>query len=186
MSFTLDYIIEPAQDGTEFKIIDRSNWDDTDAPSNDPSTYSSKSIELYNDSNSLIGSRDLSNTEFNAYLSNDGLEVTTDMLANYDEDYFVDGYYEIKLSFTDSGGTTYDNRKPQGFLAFARLRAKRLPLLQEAERLDYVKNEDTYSINIYLTCAEYSAELGLKDQFIFYMNWINKKLNTYNIKTIIE
>jgi hypothetical protein len=185
MAFTVSNFIEPSQDATAFKISDRSNWSDDAAPSQASIVTAQLSIEG-DPLDSAVTYDILTNggdrTNFNEYLDNSGHEVKASDLGLDD---FQDGYYKITLTMND-GADDYTYANEQAFLAYARLKARRLPLLLDEDDLVYKDNETLYSINMYLKAAELAVEMGMKDDFDIIMERINEYYNTYGISLTSE
>lgn len=133
------------------------------------------------------GDKYLSLSDGKIYHYTAALWVLTTETALFPNGTFPDGFYQVIILVTgtdDEVAIPADEQSyinSQGFLAYARQAARQLPILTYPGRLDYKKNEDAYSINMYLDSAEFAGEVNRPAQFAEIMDWVNKMFNLYNI-----
>jgi hypothetical protein len=175
MAFTLNYTIEEAQDATEYLVVDRSNWSLSDWGSLPAYADVTTTIRLIFPNGEYVD-KTLNETEYNAYVSNLGVEIDSSF---YSLTSFEDGLYQVMVTIT--GAHTVPNTIPVGFLAWLRYKARKLPLLNDEENLDFKTNDKLFSINMYLYSAEVAASQNDTENFTIIVNWINYNYNLLEI-----
>jgi len=181
-----------AQDGKSFRIYDDSEWNGESGSATAViiriKHIDDDDVEIDYDDYPLIVPGD--DSKYLEYLSTDGhvvntSDLTIDGIAASEQ--FPDGYYEIKVVYTDGsyaeGGEPYFTNV-QGFLAKYRCMKRTMPaLLLEWPITDAVrrKNDDIYSLGLYLDAAEYAASLEEMVMFRRFVGLIQDILDHYAI-----
>ena len=191
-SFTPGTRVVLAQDGKSFRIYDDSEWNGESGSATAAiiriKHIDDDDVETDYDDYPLIVPGD--DSKYLEYLSTDGHVVnTSDLTINSvaAAEQFVDGYYEIKVVYTD--GSYAEGSEPyftnvQGFLAKYRCMKRTMPsLLLEWPITDAVrrKNDDIYSLGLYLDAAEYAATLEQMVMFRKFIALIRNVLDHYAI-----
>ena len=181
-----------AQDGKSFRIYDDSEWNGESGSATAAiiriKHIDDDDVETDYDDYPLIVPGD--DSKYLEYLSTDGhvvntSDLTIDGIAASEQ--FPDGYYEIKVVYTD--GSYAEGSEPyftnvQGFLAKYRCMKRTMPaLLLEWPITDAVrrKNDDIYSLGLYLDAAEYAATLEEIVMFRRFVSLIRNMLDHYAI-----
>ena len=181
-----------AQDGKSFRIYDDSEWNGESGSATAAiiriKHIDDDDVETDYDDYPLIVPGD--DSKYLEYLSTDGhvvntSDLTIDGIAASER--FPDGYYEIKVVYTD--GSYAEGSEPyftsvQGFLAKYRCMKRTMPaLLLEWPITDAVrrKNDDIYSLGLYLDAAEYAATLEEMVMFRRFVSLIRNMLDHYAI-----
>lgn len=129
-------------------------------------------------------------TKFDEYLSTDGhlieiANLTIDGVAAADR--FPDGYYEITVTYDDGSyapGSEPYYKNTQAFLAKYRCMKRTMPaLLLTWPITDIVrrKNDDIYTLGLYLDAAEYAADLEKKVEFRKFIALIRSLVDYYAV-----
>jgi hypothetical protein len=181
-----------AQDGKSFRIYDDSIWNG-ESGSATAVNISIKHIddndeEIEYDDYPLIEPGD--DSKYQEYLSSDGhlveiADLTIDGEAAAER--FPDGYYEVTVTYTD--GSYADGEEPyyknvQGFLAKYRCMKRTMPaLLLEWPITDAVrrKNDDIYTLGLYLDAAEHAASLEQMTMFRKFIAVIRNLVDHYSV-----
>ena len=183
-----------SQDGKTFRIYDDSIWNGESGNA----TSAIVSIKHIDDDDNEIEYDDYllirlgDDSRYLEYLSEDGhlidiADLTIDGGAAAER--FPDGYYEISVIFTD--GSYAEGEEPyytavMGFLAKYRCMKRSMPsLLLEWPITDEVrrKNDDIYSLGLYLDAAEYAATLEEMVKFRRFVAVIRNLLDHYEVPT---
>jgi hypothetical protein len=191
-SFTPGTRVVLAQDGKSFRIYDDSEWNGESGSATavivQIKHIDDDDVEIDYDNYPLINPGD--DSKYLEYLSTDGhvvntSDLTIDGIAASEQ--FPDGYYEIKVVYTD--GSYAEGSEPyftnvQGFLAKYRWMKRTMPaLLLEWPITDAVrrKNDDIYSLGLYLDAAEYAATLEQMVMFRKFVELIRKVVDHYEV-----
>lgn len=185
-------IVVLAQDAESFRITDDSEWNGESGNA----TSAIVSIKHIDDEDEEIEYDDYpliipgDDSKYLEYLSADGhvintSDLTIDGVAASTK--FPDGYYEIKVTFDD--GSYAEGSEPyytnvQGFLAKYRCMKRTMPaLLLEWPITDAIrrKNDDIYTLGLYLDAAEYAATQEQYVMFMKFVELIRKLVDTYEI-----
>lgn len=181
-----------SQDGKTFRLYDDSEWNG-ESGSATSAVVSIKRIddddvETVYDDYLLIRPGD--DSRYLEYLSDDGHLVDSANLTIDGEaapERFQDGYYEVSVVFSD--GSYVEGEEPyytctEGFLSKYRCMKRTMPsLLLEWPITDEVrrKNDDIYSLGLYLDAAEYAASLEEMIKFRKFVAVIEELLDHYAI-----
>ena len=194
MAYSVDFVqatlIEEAQDGMGFKIIDDSVWGAGDQALTSLCTVSVVHIDdnddviTYDDYQLIVG---VTRTKFNEYLADSGhvidiADLTIGGVAA--EDVFPDGYYEITVTYTPDDASTKTYKNTQAFLAKYRAMKRTMPalLLEWPLTDELIKiNYDVFAIGLYLEAAEYAADLARKEHFRKFISVIREVFDHYEI-----
>jgi len=190
--FTPKTLLQEAQDGMGFKIWDDSVWNGESGIT----TVCFVTIFFVNDDEEIIEYDPyelivgIDKTKFDEYLDRDGhiidiADLTIDGAAA--DDRFEDGYYVIRVSYSEGSYVAgsepcYDNN--QAFLALNRCMKRKMsilliwPLTDEIYRL----NHDIFLQGLYLELAENSIDTGLIVQFRAIIVLIKAMYNNYEIE----
>lgn len=181
-----------SQDGKSFKLYDDSEWNGESGSAIGVIVkikhIDDEDNEIDYDDYPLIELGD--DSKYHEYLSTDGHTINTADLTIDGEaapEQFPDGYYEIKVMYTDgsySFGSAPYYTNVQGFLAKYRCMKRTMPaLLLEWPITDAVrrKNDDIYSLGLYLDAAEYAATLEEMVMFRKFVELIRKVVDHYGI-----
>ena len=189
-SFVPATLIEEAQDGMGFKIIDDSVWGTGDQALTTLCTVSIVHIDdnddviTYDDYELIVG---VTRTKFNEYLASSGhviniADLTIGGVAA--DEVFPDGYYEITVTYTPDDASTKSYKNTQAFLAKYRIMKRTMPaLLLEWPMTDEVikTNYDIFATGLYLEAAEYAADLARKEHFRKFISVIRLIYDNYSI-----
>lgn len=181
-----------SQDGKSFKLYDDSEWNGESGSATavivQIKHIDDEDVEIEYDDYELILPGD--DSKYLEYLSTDGhavniADLTIAGVATAEQ--FPDGYYEIKVVYND--GSYAEGSEPyftnvQGFLAKYRCMKRTMPaLLLEWPITDAVrrKNDDIYSLGLYLDAAEYAATLEEMVMFRKFVELIRKVIDHYAV-----
>lgn len=171
---------EEYNDATAARIYDKTVWNSQEENVDEAkivlrSPLSVEELTLY-----LIDPDTADRTIFESFLSEGFINVNPGSFIPAGENIpanFPDGYYEFELIIHivgDEDDMNYvDN---QGFLAFMTNEAQRMQLKMPA----YVV-ERFMTLHVYLYCAKAAASVGQISKFTRFVNYINSKLNNYEI-----
>lgn len=191
-NFTPGARVVLSDDGRSFRIYDDSIWNgksgNVTAAAIHVKHIDDNENEIDYDPYPLIRYND--DSPFQQYLSSDGCLVNmSDMRINGNvvSERFPDGYYEVKITFTD--GSYQTGKEPYftavlAFLAKYRCMKRSMPaLLLDWPITDEIrrKNEDIYSLSLYLDAAEYAASLEQMTKFRRFIAVIRNIFDHYDI-----
>jgi hypothetical protein len=197
MSLVLKSRIEESANAVSFIIRDSSTGWGTDG---DPASsaianavlvinserYDAVNYDIYGDAGA----------NWDEFLSSDGHTVPIadvyPTLAGFPDDYYsmrlivntdgadlVDGNGDVIEANVDF---SYDNT--QGFLAYIREAARRLPLPLDYNNFDFEENQEIYQLYILLDGAEEDANLGNVTRFQAKMDYISEQVNLRGIEYV--
>ena len=190
--FTPKTLLQEAQDGMGFKIWDDSVWNGESGIT----TVCFVTIFFVNDDEEIIEYDPyelivgIDKTKFDEYLDRDGhiidiADLTIDGAAA--DDRFEDGYYVIRVSYSEGSYVAgsepcYDNN--QAFLALNRCMKRKMSILLIWRLTDeiYRLNHDIFLQGLYLELAENSIDTGLTVQFRAIMVLVKAMYNNYEIE----
>jgi len=190
--FTPKTLLQEAQDGMGFKIWDDSVWNGESGIT----TVCFVTIFFVNDDEEIIEYDPyelivgIDKTKFDEYLDRDGhiidiADLTIDGAAA--DDRFEDGYYVIRVSYSEGSYVAgsepcYDNN--QAFLALNRCMKRKMSILLIWRLTDeiYRLNHDIFLQGLYLELAENSIDTGLIVQFRAIIVLIKAMYNNYEIE----
>jgi hypothetical protein len=188
-----EFITQEDQDALSFKITDKSTWGSGDQ---DAVTAADLHLSYYNNDKQLVTFDsyplviDNDRDRFLEYLGNAGHRV---FLSSFKISgvpvsltRFQDGYYILRLVFNNGDyalGTEPNFIDNQGFLAFARAKTRRTPLLLSWPMSDEVrrKSTDIQMLRMYLDAAEEAVDLGKYNEFLSIMAILNSVFDYYKI-----
>lgn len=198
MSLVLQNNIDLSANAVSFKIYDTSTGWGTDG---DPASSAIAAAKLVITSplNDVVYYDIFTSPKWNEYLSNDGHTVLVGAVYPTLTG-FPDDYYSIRLIVNTDGAAltqtingvisvieanvdfSYDNT--QGFMAYIREAARKLPLPLDYDNFDYEENRHIYKMYILLDGAEADANQGNITRFQNKMEYVSKQLNLRGIEYV--
>lgn len=178
-SLELETTVLEADDALSFKIWDNSTgWNDEEETTD---------VAVLTVIHSVYGTieLDIIGADYAAYLSDDGLEVTLEDLGLDDEDFFVDGYYQIKLTLSnDSSVTEEEYTNHQAFLSHNRSKARKVASKLTYPDMDYTANYEAFLLIALMAGAEEQVSTGDITRFSETMEMINEIFEKYEIDDV--
>jgi hypothetical protein len=186
-NFIPQFTAEVAQDGTSFRIWDRSTWSNESNACIEADLF----IAYYASDGTLINALSayklidgMDRMRFDEFLSTDGhLINVADVFPA--ETRFPDGYYRILGIFSD--GSYAPELKPRfllhrAFLSRLRCMSRKMPL-EAVNWPDYDRKKilDAYAVNVLLKSAEDAAGQGFFVQFEKIVRTLNRIYDQYAI-----
>lgn len=182
---TLAIAVEEYSNATKFKLYDRTDWatfDETkvneviltvtyDSTDYTLTLYDEGVVDLLGiDGGTFIN---LCGDAVNSYYDVNPEDITDVSGNGLDDDYFPDGYYEIKLDVDhdDEGAMTVTNT--EGFLAEAYCKATQLPFELDIDDLDFEESRLQFLVIAMLDAAVRAAELSRYTDFDEIVTTIN-------------
>ena len=193
MALELKTTIEESANASSFRIYDATtNWDvDGNIASGDVlNAYLVVISELYGTAYyDMYGTAGAIWTEF---LSSNGHEVLIEsifpLLTGFPDDYYTfrliintDGSALINNGAVMEDNIDYENINTQGFMAYIREAARKLPLPLQYKDFNFEENRKIYQINILMEGAEADGAVGNATRFKAKMAYVSEQLNLKGI-----
>jgi hypothetical protein len=197
MAIVLDIYTLEADDATDFRIYDQTDWT---APAFDWTQISLIDLNVLYDGDTytlrlyktgvgavnLIGLdatyTNLFGVSVNSHYHVDPTQLLYGTTPLTDE-FIPDGFYEITISMTYTA-VVYTDTCEEGYLAETYQMASQLPLQIDIDNFNYEENRIQFLIIAMLPACKWAAELSRPTQFEKFTDKINSLLDARSISTI--